>query len=64
MLGIYNFVLCGMYFLAVFYSRDLILEMVPFRYINMFGLFIVYIIHIYIHIYTVFVNDCRGFKVV
>jgi len=31
-----NFVLCGMPFLAGFYSRDFILEMYSMRYVNIF----------------------------
>nr|AVN67831.1 NADH dehydrogenase subunit 5 [Ischnoptera sp. B084] len=37
-----NFALCGMPFLAGFYSSDLILEMVSLSYVNLFGFFLFY----------------------
>jgi NADH-ubiquinone oxidoreductase chain 5 len=39
-LGVSSFALCGIPFLAGFYSKDLILEMVSFSYINLIVFFI------------------------
>nr|AVN67375.1 NADH dehydrogenase subunit 5 [Diploptera punctata] len=41
-LMISNFALCGMPFLAGFYSKDLILETVSLSYLNIFGFFLFY----------------------
>nr|YP_009350826.1 NADH dehydrogenase subunit 5 [Hospitalitermes hospitalis]AQP27856.1 NADH dehydrogenase subunit 5 [Hospitalitermes hospitalis] len=38
-----NFALCGMPFLAGFYSSDFILEMFSMSYVNMFGIFLLFI---------------------
>nr|URX52793.1 NADH dehydrogenase subunit 5 [Cryptotermes cymatofrons] len=42
-LGVSSFALCGMPFLAGFYSSDLILEMVSFSYINLIGFFLFFV---------------------
>nr|UXD79071.1 NADH dehydrogenase subunit 5 [Prorhinotermes inopinatus] len=38
-----NFALCGMPFLAGFYSSDFILEMVSMSYVNVFGVFLLFV---------------------
>nr|AQP26363.1 NADH dehydrogenase subunit 5 [Hospitalitermes sp. D TB-2017] len=38
-----NFALCGMPFLAGFYSSDFILEMFSMSYVNMFGIFLLFV---------------------
>jgi len=38
-----NFALCGMPFLAMFYSRDFILEIFSMRYVNIFGFILLFV---------------------
>ena len=40
-----NFALCGMPFLAGFYSKDFILEMFSMRYLNIFGFWLGSCVH-------------------
>nr|URX53209.1 NADH dehydrogenase subunit 5 [Cryptotermes rotundiceps] len=42
-MGVSSFALCGMPFLAGFYSKDLILELVSFSYINLVGFFLFFV---------------------
>nr|URX53584.1 NADH dehydrogenase subunit 5 [Neotermes cf. meruensis] len=42
-LGVSSFALCGMPFLAGFYSKDLILEMVSFSYVNLVGFLLFFV---------------------
>jgi NADH-ubiquinone oxidoreductase chain 5 len=42
-----NFAVCGMPFLAGFYSRDFILEMFSMRYVNISGFFVVLYVFVF-----------------
>jgi NADH-ubiquinone oxidoreductase chain 5 len=54
-LSVSSFALCGIPFLAGFYSKDLVLEMVSFSYINLIGFFLFFV--------PTGLTDCYSFSV-